>query len=71
MTCVPVNSPAGGQATIDLIDYLGRSVQTIFSGNLPAGESKYFFQANGLPSGVYFVKLQSGYGIIAQKVLIE
>lgn len=71
LTCVPVFSGAAAKATIDLIDFLGRPIQTIFSGTLPAGTSKYFFQASTLPPGVYFVRLQSGQGVLTQKVIVE
>ncbi len=71
ITCVPVSNANDGAVKIELLDYLGHPVETIFSGNLPTGESRYFFRAEQLPSGVYFVSLQSGDARQVQKVVVK
>jgi agmatine deiminase len=71
ITCVPVSNANDGAVKIELLDYLGHPVETIFSGNLPTGESRYFFRAEQLPSGVYFVSLQSGDARQVQKVTVK
>lgn len=71
ITCIPVFAPAGGVAMLELSDCLGRRVETIFSGTLPPGESKYFFRADRLPAGVYFASLRTEGSVFSQKVLIK
>ncbi|MBK9336824.1 MAG: agmatine deiminase family protein [Lewinellaceae bacterium] len=71
ITCVPVFAPTGGAAVLELVDCLGQRVETVFSGMLPPGESNYFFRADGLPAGVYFVTLHTEGGVFAQKILVK
>ncbi|MBK7338574.1 MAG: T9SS type A sorting domain-containing protein [Saprospirales bacterium] len=56
---------------LELVDCLGQRVETVFSGMLPSGESNYFFRADGLPAGVYFVALYTERGVFAQKILVK
>ena len=71
ITCIPVSSSASDDVKIELLDYLGHSIETIFLGNLPIGESKYFFRADQLASGIYFISLQSGNARQVQKVTVH
>ncbi|MBK8554991.1 MAG: T9SS type A sorting domain-containing protein [Lewinellaceae bacterium] len=59
ITCVPVWSKWGGAAMIEVVDVGGRTVSTVFDGNLPSGESNHFIFADRLENGVYFIILQS------------
>ena len=47
-------------ASLRVYDLLGRELATIFSGILPAGSYTKQWNAEGLPSGVYFCRLQAG-----------
>ena len=71
ITCVPVSSSTGSDVKIELLDYLGHSIETIFSGTLPIGESKYFFRAEQLGSGIYFISVISGNTRQVQKVTVH
>lgn len=71
MTCIPVFSNKKMRARLDLFDVNGRLVETIFSGEMPAGESKYFFNAGEFSTGVYAVRLQSDDRILTQKVVVK
>ncbi|MFK7808173.1 MAG: agmatine deiminase family protein [Saprospiraceae bacterium] len=71
MTCIPVNSPVRSQATIILTDVLGRNVSVLFDGELPVGESKYFFNASDLNSGTYFIELKTEFGSKIQNVVVK
>ncbi len=67
--------PLGGPVSITLWDATGRQRATLFQGNLNAGVGRRAFTlADGtgrnLPSGVYWVKLDSGNGQAVQKVVI-
>jgi hypothetical protein len=48
-----------GYTSLRVYDVLGREVATIFSGELPAGSYTKQWNAAGMPSGVYFYRLQS------------
>lgn len=71
ITCIPVESKFSINASIRLTDVLGRNIQTIFSGEIPAGESKYFLDASRLDAGVYFITLQSGNGRLVQSLVVK
>jgi flagellar hook assembly protein FlgD len=45
--------------TLKVYDALGREVATLVSEVVPAGDHSVQWQADGLPSGVYFYRLQS------------
>jgi hypothetical protein len=49
-----------GNVKLELFDMLGHSVQTIFSGNKPAGYHEVTFDASHLSSGVYFYQFVVG-----------
>lgn len=71
LTCIPIKMDKPIAATIDMYDVLGKKVQTIFEGMMPAGESKYFFFANKLTSGVYSVVLQTANQRYVQRVVVK
>lgn len=71
LTCIPVQSAAGAEAVIEIADVFGRIVHTVFSGKLPVGNSRYFFLANKLTTGIYFVTLRSLTTVQAQKIVIK
>ena len=47
-----------GQVRIEVCDVLGRTVATLVNGPLRAGRHSVVFDASGLPSGVYFYRMQ-------------
>jgi agmatine/peptidylarginine deiminase len=71
LTCIPVEATIAGEAVIEISDLLGRKVETVFSGKLPAGVSRHYFRADRLASGVYQVVLRSEGGVQAQKVIVK
>lgn len=71
LTCVPVQSEGGGEATIEINDLLGRRVETVFSGRLPAGISRHYFDAGPFPTGVYLVTLRGGGSTETRKTIIK
>jgi agmatine/peptidylarginine deiminase len=71
MTVVPIYSHGKTQARILLYNMVGQPVATIFSGEIPAGESKYFFDAARFTPGIYFLKLQANGTQLTKKVAIH
>ena len=59
-----------GIAEVSLFDILGRQVNVIASGEFEAGEHSLTVNAGELPSGLYFVNLQSGNTRTAQRLLL-
>ena len=71
ITVIPVLVSKKTMAKISLLNLLGQSVETIFSGELPAGNSNHFFNASLYASGVYFVELQANGKTMTQKIVIR
>lgn len=53
-----VNMPTAGRITMDLVDVVGRTVRNVHSATLPAGIQRVELPLAGLPSGLYFVRIQ-------------
>ncbi len=52
------NLPESGNVNVTLIDAVGNTVATVFNGHLEANNNQVPFQANGISSGNYFVKIE-------------
>ena len=64
---------AGGDwslAFIDLHDVLGRHVDSLHQGFLPAGEHRFIIDGNALPAGVYAVRLR-GEALTAIRLIVR
>ncbi len=59
-TTIPFHLSRPGYARLDVYDVLGRKVETLLAGYLPAGVYSTVWQAEGLPRGTYFGRLQAG-----------
>jgi hypothetical protein len=55
---------------LDIYNITGRLVETLVNGELVSGEHEITWNADNLPSGVYFVRLQSGKFVKNQKILL-
>jgi len=56
--------------TLKVYDLLGRDVATLISQELPAGTYPQQWNAAGMPSGVYFYRLQTGSFIETKKLIL-
>ncbi|MFM9055445.1 MAG: agmatine deiminase family protein [Bacteroidota bacterium] len=59
ITCVPISLTKPGIVRLDLLDSQGKCVSRIHQGSLAAGEHKLFFDASGLPAGLYTLDLNA------------
>ncbi len=71
ITCIPVSNAWPQHASILLKDILGRTVQTIFDGEIPSGEKKYFANTESLASGVYMIELKTKNKTFVQKLIVR
>jgi hypothetical protein len=59
-TVIRFTLPVAGFAKGVVYDILGREVSTLLDGETPAGQHQLKFNAEGLVSGVYFFRLNTG-----------
>jgi agmatine/peptidylarginine deiminase len=71
LICIPVEAAKSEEAVIEVSSLLGRSLETVFSGKISAGTSRYYFQTDGLPTGVYQVMLRSKSEVQTQKIIVR
>ena len=62
--------PTAMQSKLVVHDVLGRAVKVIHDGMLENGERRFTFDASGLPSGIYFARVQAGEFVKTQKLLL-
>jgi len=71
LTVIPVSTTARTAGNIRIFNALGQQVETVFSGEFPAGKSNYFIDASRLASGTYFVELQTGSQTSLKKLAVR
>ena len=59
-TIIGYDLPKEGMVSIKIYDMLGREVKTLINEEKSTGSYNINFDASGLPSGVYFYRLQAG-----------
>ncbi|MFC1502125.1 CotH kinase family protein [bacterium] len=60
-----------GPVTLKVYNLLGMEIETLLSGLKTAGEYIVTWNANGLPSGLYLVRLKAGEFIQTKKLLLQ
>ncbi len=60
-TLVTFDTPGDRFASLEVYSLDGRRVSTLYTGHPTAGRHELAWDANGLPSGVYFIHLQAGH----------
>ncbi len=71
ITCIPINNQMAVEGRIEVIDVLGRKIETVYVGTIPSGESKYFIDAANYIAGTYFVSLKTNNNIQIQKLMVK
>jgi agmatine/peptidylarginine deiminase len=71
ITVVPLAMTNYSTGTLKIFDMMGRQVQTIHSGGFQKGESKFFFDASVLSSGMYAIVLETEASSISQKFVVQ
>ncbi len=62
--------PENSYLTLKVYDVLGTKVATLFNGIKPAGSYEVEFDGAGLPSGIYFYRLQAGSFVQTKKMVL-
>ena len=71
-TNINFTMPKAGNVKIVLFNALGQEVATLFNGNKDAGFHTVQFNANGLPSGIYFYQMTSeGFNQVKKMILAK
>lgn len=60
LTTIEFSIPQSGSVTVTVYDILGREAETILNKQMDAGHHKLQWNASNVPSGIYFVRMQSG-----------
>jgi hypothetical protein len=63
--------PQQGRVAIAVIDILGNTQKTIFSGLLGEGAHNAQINASDLPNGSYYVRVETSYGTITKQLIIN
>jgi photosystem II stability/assembly factor-like uncharacterized protein len=69
-TTISFGLPSQSFVSLKVFDLLGKEVATIVSEELSAGSHVRQWNANGMPSGVYFYRLQAGSVTEAKKLVL-
>lgn len=69
-TTIQFSIPEQSFVKLEVFNALGEKVTTLVSEELNAGSYKYGWNAEGLPSGIYFYKLQADNFVEAKKMIL-
>jgi len=69
-TTVEFSIPQSGVISLDVYDVLGRQVDSILNKYRNVGHHKVQWNASNVPSGIYFIKMQSGDYSQVKKVML-
>ena len=60
----------GGYIELSVFDVKGREAANLASGEYPAGNYEFSFNGEGLPTGLYFIRLTAGKSAMTKKCLL-
>ncbi len=69
-TNINFSIPEASFVNLKIFDVLGKEVAILVNERLNAGNYNYNFNANGLPSGVYFYRLRAGSFVSTKKMIL-
>jgi S-formylglutathione hydrolase FrmB len=61
--------PATGSIELTIINHLGQVVSTLAKGQFRPGKHQVYYEASGLPAGIYFLRLQLGNEVKIKKII--
>jgi len=69
-TAISYSLAAAGHVVLSICNIMGQKVATLFSGMQQAGAHKVVWDAESVPSGVYFARLESSTGSRSIKMVL-
>jgi len=66
-TLISFQTAASGRVVLSVFDVLGRQVRVLVDETRPAGSYTERFDASGLPTGQYFLRLTAGEGFVQHR----
>jgi hypothetical protein len=69
-TVLPFEMPRSGEVHLAVFDALGREVEVLVNGLLPAGPHEATFDARDLPSGMYLAQLRTPDGTLTRTIVL-
>jgi photosystem II stability/assembly factor-like uncharacterized protein len=69
-TSINFSVPEAGYVTLTVYNPIGQEVGVLVNGVVTAGSHEATFNAQSLPSGTYFYKLQSGNSVMVKKMVL-
>ena len=69
-TKINFSVPDQGNVKLSVYNAIGQEVAVLLNGAVTPGQHEVTFNANSLPSGAYFYKLQSGSSVMIKKMLL-
>lgn len=70
-TTIKYNLHKSNDVTLKIYNLIGQELETLVNGFQTAGKHEINWQPNGLPSGIYFYRLQSGEFSQAKKLILQ
>lgn len=58
-----------GTVSIEVYDLMGNKIDLVFQGNTNAGFANYVWNSSNYPSGIYFIKVDTGSQVVNYKVV--
>lgn len=69
-TILSYEMPRAAHVTLKIVDILSREVKTLVDALQPAGLHRVTFEADDLPSGVYFYRMEAGSFTATEKMTL-
>jgi N-acetylneuraminic acid mutarotase len=69
-TTIRFTMPTAGPASLKIFDVLGNEIATLVNGKIEAGAHEIRWQANHVPAGIYFYRLQTHKQALTRKLII-
>ena len=69
-TTIYYNVAEAGKVNLSIYNIKGQMIETLLDGNCEAGENKIVWDAKDNTSGIYFLRLESDFGVVTSKLVL-